>query len=444
MFPNKSLLNPLIGAACACLPFGAWAAGPEAPGAPVSSSTMANPAGPAGAPDAAPQPGLFQSLVGGKASLAIRYRIEVYDSEDPLMPNASVASTVRLALGYETAPYHGLSAMGQFEGVGAVGEAAYRIPNHRYQNLPRRPIISDPEGSEINQGFLKYANASAYGLIAKLGRQEFVLNNARFISNSGWRQNNMTYDAGLLQASPVKGLTLQYLHLLQHNRVTGKDAIDGEMKMNSNIFNAAYKLADKGAVYAYGLMLDYEEAYRNNSSNTFGARLEGPYKINGDLSVLFAGEFAKQDKAANRTAALDATYWLAEAGLAYRGLGLKAGYNVRSGSVADGQFNTPLSHPWDSWTEVFLNTPAEGLATFQTALIGPVPGVAGLSFNSSYFHFTAESSSKTYGDAFDAGMEYKLVPLDKNLLVGARYAGYLKDEFSADAVRYSAYTGYSF
>lgn len=443
MFLKKAILNPLIGAACACLPFGA-AAAPDAPGAPAASSTLSNPAGSANAPDASPQPGLFQSLVGGKVSASIRYRFEVYDSEDPAMPNASLASTLRLALGYETAPYYGLSAMGQFEGVGAVGEAAYRIPNHRYQNIPRRPIIADPEGSEINQGFLKYANPSVYGLMAKLGRQEIILNNARFISNSGWRQNNMTYDAGLLQASPVKGLTLQYMHLLQHNRVSGKDAIDGEMGMNSNIFNAAYKMADMGAVYAYGLMLDYEETYRNNSSNTFGARLEGPYKINGDFSVLFSGEFAKQDKAANRTANLDATYWLAEAGLAYRGLGLKAGYNVRSGSVADGQFNTPLSHPWDSQTEVFLNTPAEGLATFQTGLGGPVPGIAGLSLNTAYYHFTAESSSKTYGDAFDAGVEYKVLPLDKNLLVGARYAGYMKDEFSADAVRYSAYTAYSF
>lgn len=419
------------------------AAEPSAPKAPAASAAPGAGAASASAGEAPAQIGLVQSLIGGKVSAMVRYRFEVYDSEDPALPDASVASTFRFALGYETSPYLGFSALGQFEGVGAMGSDEYRVPNHRYQNLAGHPVIADPEGSEINQAFLKYANP-AYGAQVKLGRQEIVLNNARFISNSGWRQNNMTYDAALASASPVKGLALTYIHILKHNRVSGKDALDGEMEMSSNVFNAAYKLADRGGVYAYGLLLDYETAYRGNSSNTFGARLEGPFKLTPEIGLLYAGEYAKQDKAANRTAPLDAYYWLAEGGLAYKGLGLKAGYNVRSGSAADGQFNTPLSHPWDSWTELFLNTPPLGLETFALTLAGPVPGAPGLSVSSMYLHLKAASAAMTYGDEVNVGAEYRVLPLDKNLVVGARYANYMEDGFSADALRYSAYAFYAF
>lgn len=52
--------------------------------------------------------------------------------------------------------------------------------------------MADPECTEANQAYLQMKLGTFTGIA---GRQRVILDNARFIGNVGWRQNEQTYDA---------------------------------------------------------------------------------------------------------------------------------------------------------------------------------------------------------------------------------------------------------
>lgn len=49
-------------------------------------------------------------------------------------------------------------------------------------------VVPDPEATEINQAYLSYSSIPLASNV-KWGRQRLILDNARFIGNVGWRQN---------------------------------------------------------------------------------------------------------------------------------------------------------------------------------------------------------------------------------------------------------------
>jgi hypothetical protein len=54
-------------------------------------------------------------------------------------------------------------------------------------------VVADPESNEINQAYLSYSGID--NTVVKWGRQRLILDNARFVGNVGWRQNEQTFDA---------------------------------------------------------------------------------------------------------------------------------------------------------------------------------------------------------------------------------------------------------
>ncbi len=432
---------------------------------------------------------LVDALVGGKISASMRYRFEYLDRED--LPAHSRLSTLRIALGYETKPFFGVSLFGEFEGVTNIGPTDYRVPTADSafkQNLegknPRRPLAADPIGNELNQAMLKYTSKLVN---VKLGRQNLPLNNARFISFSGWRQANQTMDAANLDVAPVKGFNLNYIFIAQANRVVGHDALDGQLEMATHVGNVTWKKPGVVNLAVFNIYLDYRELpilvdtmgvrqvnattglpvrLADQSSNSLGFRVDGPYQLNADWTLLYAVDFAHQRDIASNPLAVQANYYGAEFGVAYQGFGLRVQYNVRQGVnnfATEEAFQTPLSHPWDGWTENFLRTPKTGLRIAAAHLAGPIPGVAGLTLTTAYYEYFADKTGRLgatapaftagdhYGREFDAGLEYRFVGLDKNWMIGARIAYYDDDKLmpkdipiGAANLRTSAYTMYSF
>lgn len=475
-------------------PIAAATAAPVAATVPVAQ--VAPPAAPtvevkavAPAPATAKATSLVEAIIGGKISASLRYRYEYLDRED--LPLHARLSTMRLALGYETKPLFGFSLFGEFEGVAAVGSTDWRVPtsdaaykhNLSGDNLGR-PLAADPTGNELNQAILKYASP---WITVKLGRQNLPLNNARFISFSPWRQANQTMDAANFDLTPVKGLNVNYVFITQANRVVGHDALDGQLEMNTHVANVTYKRPGLLNVAVFNLYLDYRDLpvlvnamgapvigmngqpqrLADGSTNSTGARLEGPFKLNDSWGILYAADFAHQRDVAGNPLTVKANYYNAELGVAYKGFGLRAQYNVREGASGDPAtneaFQTPLSHPWDGWTENFLRTPKTGLRVVAAHLAGPIPGVDGLNFTSAYYEYFAQSTGKLsatgaafsagdhYGREIDAGVEYRFVGLDKNWLIGARVAYYDQDKLAPSQIpigaahlRTSAYTMYAF
>jgi hypothetical protein len=413
------------------------------PPAPVLLAAAAAPAVDVSATAPAPQaesasPSLVEAIVRGKVGADLRYRFEYID-QDGLYQRAR-ASTLRAALGYETDPFWGFSVMGQFAGVTNVGPDDYRIPTSPSQNKMERPVILDPIGNQVSQAYLKYANP---WLLVRVGRQEMALNNARFLSFSGWRQVHQSLDAAHVSLGPWVGAGLSYTFIGRVNRVVGNEATDGQLDMASHLINLTYKLAGKLSAALYGVLLDFDDA-PTNSTNSFGARLEGPFALGESWGVLYAAEFAHQRNAGQNPNEVRANYYLLEGGVGYKSFGLRLQYNVREGESATNKFSTPLSHPWDGWTEKFFAAPDNGLRTLSASVGGPLPWVAGLNLVTAYYEYWGQSGGGHYGREFDAGIEYRLVPLDKNWAVGTRFAYYKADNLFTDTLRTSVYTAYAF
>jgi hypothetical protein len=429
---------------------------PEAPPAPVAPPILASAPPPraTGAPDvsvsagtaapvgatapAPPRPGLAAALVGGPVLVDTRYRFEYIDQEG--LAEKARASTLRAALGYETLPYHGLSVMGQLLAVAAVGPDDYRIPTSPDQNKMEYPVILDPLGPQVAQAFVRYANP---WFNVKVGRQEVALNNGRFVSVSTWRQSHQTLDAAQGNITPMKDLAFSYTFVARLNRVVGIDASDGQLDMASHLMNASYKRTGLGSAAVYALLLDFDDA-TSLSTQTFGVRLEGPYSLNESWSLLYALEGARQRDAFSNPNQLAADYFLAEAGVAWKGFGLRAQYNQRGGESATNKLLHPLTNPWDGWTEKFVLTPDQGVRVLSASAGGPVPGVAGLSLTLSHFEYWAESAPAHYGREVDAGAEYRFVGLDKNWAAGFRFAYYMADTLMTQTLRTAFYTAYAF
>lgn len=155
------------------------------------------------------------ALTGGKVDVDLRYRYEYVDQENFVLD--AKASTLRLRLGYTTGLYYGLFVMAEFNGIWVVGSEQY---NSTANGLTQYPVVADPEGDELNQGYLGYRPLDM--MTFKLGRQRIKLDNDRWVGNVGWRQNEQVYDALLGSTSlGLEGLTARYGYLRKVHRIFG-------------------------------------------------------------------------------------------------------------------------------------------------------------------------------------------------------------------------------
>lgn len=384
----------------------------------------------------------LDAIAQGKFTGSVRYRYEVYEQD--AAANTSVASTVRLMLGYRTAEWKGFSAYADVESIHAIGADNYRVPNAPQQNgaNPNYPIIADPLGTELNQAYLSFTEPNSK-VLARVGREAFALNNGRFISFSGWRQSNQTIDLARV-AVPVGPVTLHYGYLDKVNRVVAPAATDGQLSMNSHVANIAY--AKPGVVNAslYGLFLDYDLAGQAaNDTASVGLRLTGPYKLSDTLSLLYTLDYAHQSDHADNPASVSLDYYTLELGVDYKGHKAFVGYSVLEGDGAV-SFRTPLAHPFNGWTELFLNTPANGLEALYVTFTGPVPGVKGFTYTATAYDYHADTGGAHYGSELDAALEWKAAPIHKNLTLGWRFGNYFADTLFSDSLRTSLYATFTF
>lgn len=225
------------------------------------------------------------------ADIRARYEFADINGFDP-----SHAATLRARLGMKTKTWNGFSALveGEFSQAlvddyhgGARGADPFDLKNS---------LIADPETTEINQAYLQY---SGFDTTAKLGRQRIIYDNAAFIGNVGWRQNEQTYDAISLANTSIDALTLNYAYINQVNRIFGSDADGGLLPNNSNVqdigsnvhlLNASYTGVSGVTLGGYIYLMDFDRQSWNN--NTFGVSAKTK-----QFGLDLYGELAFQDKA---------------------------------------------------------------------------------------------------------------------------------------------------
>lgn len=371
----------------------------------------------------------------------LRYRYEYFDRDGA--PGTSKASTARVGVNAKAKLGDHFSGFIDFEAVEQLFEDQYAVPGISNPDTAGYPTIADPQGTEVNQAYFAY-NHSTYKTQVRAGRQEVMLNNGRFISTSGWRQNHQSFNGATFSIAPTDALKIDYGYLTRVLRVTGKMASNGRADMDSHFFNIAYSLPNIGVLKAYGVLLDFDTEV-TNSADTFGLRFEGNMPM-GELRLLTTLEYATQSDAGDNPNSIDANYIAAEAGVLASGIRYLVGYNLLEGSSATDKFITPLAHPFNGWTELFLNNPSlgadnHGLSVWYLMTTGKIPRTDNFTFTAAWYQHSADTGSAKYGSELDLSLEYRGY---KNTLLGWRFGQYRADELFTDALRTSVYAAYTF
>jgi len=385
-------------------------------------------AGLIGAPARADDTGgsFTDALTGGKVSADIRYRF-AFITQDNNLKDAK-ASTVRMRLGYRTRQYSGVGAFVQFSGTRVVAVGDYNsAANGQTQYSKER----DPKLTQISQAYLGLSATPGSGM--RVGRQRLIFDNARFVGNVGWRQNQQTFDAASFTDSWAGRLHATYAYLYNINTVTGK-----EKGVHSHLLNVRYDVGHMHAT-AYGYLLSFDQTPLN-SSKTFGIRLTGTRQLarmKGKL--IYAAEYANQSPYRGGDSAIGANYYLGALGATFSDKTVKVSYEVLGGGDYAG-FQTPLAtkHAFNGWADRFFTTPKAGLRDLFLTLGVHPSGYRALAI---YHRFTAQRGGEHYGDELDLqvakgfGEHYTLL---------AEYARYRAASYSVNTDKFWVQVGVVF
>ena len=392
---------------------------------------------------------VWSRIKEGKLSAEARYRFEVFERDGAPFTEPAYAPTLRLALGYQTPSFHGFSAFAEGAGLIVTGPADYNIPTVPSQYHPDRPAIFDPRYLDLNQGYLKWTGEKQNKkLTVTLGRQEIVLNDGRFITISTWRQDHQHFDAAKLKLELPENISFTYAYLNRAFRVMGHDATDGKPPMHSHLLDLVWKKPSRVNISLYGVLLDFHlSALYAQSTKTFGLRATGPYQFTKNWSALYVAEFANQTNFGTNPYHVNENYYLGELGPAWHGIGVQAGYALLKGRSVTDKLTTPLSHPFNGWTDMFANNPSignsHGLEARYLTATGAPKFLAGGDFRITYFDYHSDSNRIHYGAELDAAMSYRVKRVSNRWEIGWRFGRYWADQLFTNAVRTSIYTSFS-
>jgi hypothetical protein len=353
--------------------------------------------------------------------LDLRYRTEVVD--DAAFARDAVADTLRLRLGFRWVLAPGWQLYADGEHVEPLfGEHYNSTANGRTQY----PVVADPGSTEINQAWIGYAGPT---LGATLGRQRLLLDNQRFFGNSGWRQNEQTFDAFTSRyAFGGGGPTVRYAFLDRVLRVNGHDNPDPLLRawdLRGHLLNIA-QAVPAGQLTGYGYWVANEDI-ATLSTRTLGARWTGRQAFE-PLAVGWAVELAQQSDWSNNPVHQAARYRLVEPMLEWKGVVFKAGWEVLGGDGRYG-FQTPYAtlHAFNGWADRFTTTPKDGLDDRYLGASGSFGH--GFSWAGTWHDFRADRGGRAYGSELDASLGYAF---DAHWNALVKLADYRSDGFASD------------
>ncbi len=377
----------------------------------------------------------------------IRTRYEFADVDGL---DASHAWTFRERLGLKTIAWNGFSALveGEFSQA-AVDDYNGGAPGADPFDPANSPIL-DPETNELNQAYLQY---EGFDTTARVGRQRIVYDNAAFIGNVGWRQNEQTYDAISLTNKSIDGLTFNYAYLNQVNRIFGSDA-DAPLAVSPNVediaasahlFNASYAGIEGLTLGGYAYIMNFEDV-GTWDNNTFG--LSAKKDI---LGLTLYGELAWQDKAGT-LGEEEAMYAHVTATRELAAGDTKLGALTLGVEHLDAGFKTPLAtvHAFNGFADVTDAARISGAHNGLTDLYlaHTIPVFFGIKWTNVLHAMGDNELSAGYGWEYDSVLVKKF---DDHFMAIAKFAwfnsegdGYVGAAPLPDATRFSVELNYVF
>ncbi|MCB2077550.1 MAG: alginate export family protein [Novosphingobium sp.] len=344
-------------------------------------------------------------------------------SQDNAVGNAD-ALTMRIRAGAEF-KMHNLSLLAEAEGTLAiVDDYNDTIPGN---GLEPYSVVADPDNVELNRLQLQY---KAKGGTFTFGRQRIILDNARFVGNVGWRQNEQTFDAMRGQAK-IGPVALDATYAISQRTIFGVDSpnrhFDGNLiLLNGGVDTKVFNV--KG--FAYLIDYDTRAAF---SSQTYGGLATGDIPLGGKFKLNVMASYAHQTDYGANPVDYSANYIAAELGASIAGFGIKAGYEELGSDNGVAAFQTPLAtlHAFNGWADMFLTTPATGLRDYYAGVskkFDGVPVVKGISAAVVYHQFDSDFGGIDYGSEWDASLGFKWGPVGWMV----KYANYNASAFGVD------------
>ncbi|MBN8727402.1 MAG: alginate export family protein [Xanthomonadales bacterium] len=369
--------------------------------------------------------------------IELRQRYEHVDDAASARNADAHTLRLRLRLGYHWAFAPGWQAHVDGEHVQPLsGEHYNSTANGRVQY----PVVADPKSTELNQAFIAWSNETSG---VTVGRQRIQLDNQRFIGNSGWRQNEQTFDAVALKHSLAPGgPTFQYIHLDRVLRVFGEDHPDplqARWKLNGHLLHLDQPLP-LGQLATYGYLIKNRDV-ATLSTQTWGLRWTGQKEL-AQATPGWALEYAHQSDWGNNPLSVSASYRLLEGSLKWRGVTFRAGQEVLGGDGRYG-FSTPYAslHPFNGWADRFGGvSPRDGLDDRYFGASGGI-GASAFTWAAAWHDFRADHGGASYGTELDLSLGYAFGTHWNALL---KYADYRADGFSTDVRKAWASVEYRF
>jgi len=364
---------------------------------------------------------LTEAISGGKAGLELRYRFETVEQTG--ITKDAAASTLRTRLNYVTDDYNDFSAFIEFDDITAFGDIKYNDATGLATAQTNYPVVADPEGTEVNQAKLIYKGLEDTAVT--LGRQRVIFDNARFVGNVGWRQNEQTYDGFTVANTSLADTSIVYGYVTNVNRIFGEASPKANIDTNTHLVNVAYSGLNAGKLTGYGYFLDLIDTPAASNS-TLGLRFTGGTDVSEAVKALYTVEFATQSDYKDGASTINADYSLIEVGAAASGITVKLAVETLGGDGTYG-FSTPLAttHAFNGWADKFLATPANGLVDTYVSVAGKVSGVKLVGV---YHDYASDTGGADYGT------ELNLLAAKKigNYTMLAKYASYSADTFATD------------
>lgn len=344
---------------------------------------------------------LADAIKEGTASLSVRTRYENVD--DSAFDSSANALTLKTSLTFKTGSVAGFSGLLQMDDVTALTDN-YSIPTDAQK---MQPVVADPEGTEVNQAYIKYASDQ---FTATYGRQVITHLNQRFIGHVGWRQNMQTYD-GLRLQGKFGQVSLDYSYLNNVNGILGTNA-----DLDAHNFLASVSLAKGHTLSGFAYLYEPESA--SDSTDTYGFDYMGSinaFKLHASYAIQSFGDF-------------DADYLALDASYSAKGFTAQLGYEVLGSDEGQYGFNTPLAtkHAFNGWADLFLATGNNGIEdTF-----GKLAYKTGAySFAAVYHTYSEDQGGADIGSEINLSAAYTI---NKNYSLLLKFADFSSDSSKSD------------
>ena len=369
---------------------------------------------------------LARALRNGDVDLELRYRYEFVDI-DALSAHAN-ASLLRTRLTYASAAFRNLTFALEIDDLRPIVSDDF---NDTRNGKLDRPVVADPEGTEVNQAFLGYQTTA--GTRLALGRQRVTVPRRRFVASLNWRLNEQTFDALTAVHTFDEGLRIDYAYVWNVNRLFGPDSgipppdLDGAI----HVIDARYTFDSGAGLHGYGYFLDFDDAADLSNANV-GLRFTNSVTLTDTLSLPYAIEVARQSDYGDNPIGYDADYINLEAGLSGPRLRVNAGYERLEGDGTPGRaLQTPLAglNGVNGWADLFVTTPDDGLVDASLALVVPLDRIE-LSLIA--HEYSAAHGSADYGSELNVALSW---PIDERYELLFRLADYQADTYSVDTTK---------